>query len=66
MDLYGPLGMLIETKKRPHRLCPARPNETGKADNLAFFDVEGNIVESARPAEVFDFKNDLPRREHLL
>ncbi len=45
MDFYCPLGMLIKTKKRPHRLCPARPDQTGKADNLPFVDVEGNIVE---------------------
>src|SRR5664280_1059301 len=49
-NLYGPLRMLIETKERPDRLRPARADETGKPDNLAFSDVEGNVVKPAGPA----------------
>ena len=58
--------MLIETEQRPHRLRPAGSDKSGEADDFAFLHMEGDVMKSAGPAEVLDFKNDVAVRDVLL
>ena len=57
MQVNFALAAVINAKQRAHNFRASGAHQPGNAQNFAFAQIKGNVVEHARLAQVFNFQN---------